>query len=131
MAALFVALSMAAQTTKVKGTVRDADTDEPIPFASVFFDGTVIGISTDLEGNFSLETRETDLTTLTAHLIGYEPQSVTVTKGAFSEVTFLLHKDLRQLNAALVKPDNRYIRSILDRIDKARRRYDPDLSDAW
>ena len=131
MAALFVALSMAAQTTKVKGTVRDADTDEPIPFASVFFDGTVIGISSDLEGNFSLETRETNLTTLTAHLIGYEPQSVTVTKGAFSEVTFLLRKDLRQLNAALVKPDNRYIRSILDRIDKARKQHDPDLSDAW
>ena len=130
-ATLGVALSATAQTTKVKGTVKDADTGEPIPFASVYFDGTVIGISTDLEGRFSLETREMNLSTLTAHLIGYEPESVSVTKGAYSEVSFRLKKDLRQLEAALVKPDDRYIRSILDRIDMARKRHDPDLADAW
>ena len=104
---LFLSFAAAAQTTKVKGSVRDAESGEPIPFASVYFDGTVIGISSDLEGNFSLETRSRDITTLTAHLIGYESQTVTVSKGSFSEVNFLLHKDLRQLQAALVKPDDR------------------------
>ena len=129
--ALFLSITAAAQTTRIKGSVRDAETDEPIPFVSVYFDGTVIGISTDLEGNFSLETRSTDITTLTAHLIGYEPQTKPVTKGAYSEINFLLKKDLRQLEAALVRPDNRYIRSILDRLDTARKRHAPDLADAW
>ena len=128
---LFLSVTATAQTTRIKGTVRDADTDEPIPFVSVYFDGTVIGISTDLEGNFSLETRSSDITTLTAHLIGYEPQTKPVTKGAYSEIDFLLKKDLRQLEAALVRPDNRYIRSILDRLDAARKRHDPDQADAW
>ena len=128
---LLLSVAVQAQTTKVRGTVRDADTDEPIPFASVYFDGTVIGISTDLEGSYSLETRSKELTTLTAHLIGYEPQTVEVSVGAFSEVHFRLHKDLRQLNAALVRPDDRYIRSILSRIDKARHTHDPELAEAW
>ena len=128
---LFLSLAAAAQSTKVRGTVRDAETGEPVPFASVYFDGTVIGISTDLEGKYSLETRSGDISTLTAHLIGYEPETKPVAKGSFSEVDFLLSKDLRQLEAALVRPDDRYIRSILDRIDRARRRHDPDLAGAW
>lgn len=128
---ILVSLAAEAQSTKVRGTVRDAETGEPIPFASVYFDGTVIGISTDLEGRYSLETRSDDITTLTAHLIGYEAQTKQIAKGSFSEVDFVLKKDLRQLEAALVRPDNRYIRSILDRLDRARKRHDPELADAW
>ncbi len=41
-----------AQTTRVRGTVTDAETGEPIPFVGVYFDGTTIGISTDLEGHY-------------------------------------------------------------------------------
>ena len=128
---LFLSLTVAAQSTKVRGTVRDADTGEPIPFASVYFDGTTIGISTDLEGGFSLETRSADITTLTAHMIGYEADTRQIAKGSFSKVDFRLKKDLRQLEAALVRPDNRYIKSILNRLDQARKRHDPELADAW
>ena len=125
-----MAILASAQSTRVRGAVRDAETGEPIPFASVYFDGTVIGISTDLEGRYSLETRSDEITTLTAHLIGYEAQTKQIAKGSFSEVDFVLKKDLRQLEAALVKPDNRYIRSILDRLDKARKRHDPEIAEA-
>ena len=128
---LLLSLAAGAQPTKVRGTVRDAETGEPIPFVSVYFDGTVIGISTDLEGNYSLETRSDAVSTLTAHLIGYEPETKPVAKGSFSEVDFLLKRDLQQLQAAMVRPDDRYIRSILDRLDKARRRHDPELADGW
>ena len=128
---LTLAIAASAQTTRVRGAVRDAETGEPIPFASVYFDGTTIGISTDLEGRYSLETRSADITTLTAHLIGYEAETRQIAKGSFSEVDFRLKKDLKQLNAALVRPDNRYIRSILNRLDQARKRHDPELADAW
>ena len=128
---LLLSATAAAQSTRVRGSVRDADTGEPVPFASVYFDGTVIGISTDLNGEYSLETRSRDISTLTAHLIGYKPQTVSVTVGAFSQVDFVLNKDLTQLEAALVRPDDRYIRSILDRIDKSRKLHDPELAPAW
>lgn len=122
---------LSAQLTRVKGSVVDAENGEPIPFASVYFDGTTIGISTDLEGNFSLETRSKDAKVLTAHIIGYLPQSFVVVNGSFSEVNFRLDKDLNQLNASLVKPDDRYIRSILAKIDDARKRHNPELAQPW
>ena len=38
----------------VKGNVTDYETGDPIPFANVFFSGTLIGSTTDIDGNFSL-----------------------------------------------------------------------------
>ena len=128
---LFVCVAGSAQTTRIKGHVTDAETGEDVPFAGVYFDGTTIGISTDLEGNFSLETRSREITTLTAHLLGYLPQTVPVQVGSFSEINFALQKDLNQLNAAMVKPDDRYIRSILAKIDAARERHNPERGPDW
>lgn len=121
----------AAQTTRVRGYVQDAVTGEPLPFVGVYFDNTSIGISTDMEGRYSLETRSADALVLTAQLIGYESQSVTVNHGAFSEINFRLKPDYRQLEAAYVKPDNRYIKSILRRLDKSLALNDPDNAPDW
>lgn len=121
----------AAQTTRVRGTVRDFDTGEPLPFVSVYFDGTTIGISTDLDGKYSLETRSEDAKVLTASLIGYESLSYPVSKGSFKEINFRLHQDPKQLNAALVKPDNRYIKSILRKLDNSLSVNDPDNAPDW
>ena len=128
---LGVVLFAAAQSTRVRGTVRDAATGEFLPFVSIYFDGTTIGISSDLEGHYSLETRSRDAKVLTASLIGYKSQSVSVNSGAFAEINFLLEQDPTQLEAALVKPDNRYIKSILRQLDQARHRHDPDNAPDW
>ena len=131
-AMLFLAgLTGFAQSTRVRGRVTEAGTGEPIPFASVYFDGTTIGISTDLEGRYSLETRSRDAQVLTASLLGYQSQSVPVTTGAFTEINFSLKIDSRALNAALVKPDDRYIKSILRKLDRARAQNDPDNAPDW
>ena len=129
---LLVSVLAAAQgTTRVRGVVKDADTGEPLPFVGVYFDGTTIGISTDLEGRYSLETRSPEAQILTAQLIGYESLSVQVQQGTFSEINFTLRQDPRQLNAALVKPDNRYIKSILRRISQNLEVHDPDNAPDW
>lgn len=120
-----------AQTTRVRGTVTDAETGEPIPFVGVYFDGTTIGISTDLEGHYSLETRSPDAHILTAQLIGYHSQSFVVVNGSFSEVNFRLQQDVNRLSAAVVRPNNRYIRSILREIDRHRAANNPDLAPSW
>ena len=128
---LLTSIAAIAQTTKVKGRVLDADTGEPIPFVSVWFDGTTIGISTDLQGNYYLETRSRDAKVLTASIIGYYTQSLIVQQGSFSNVDFHLKQDINQLRAATVKPDNRYIRHILRRIDSARDRHNPEKAPDW
>ena len=43
--------------TKVSGTVLDDKTGEAMAFVNVFFKGTNVGTSTDLDGNFAIESR--------------------------------------------------------------------------
>ena len=54
--ALFVllAVSLSAQNVRVSGTVRDAQTGEGVPFASVVIKGTMTGVSTDVNGAFTI-----------------------------------------------------------------------------
>ena len=58
-----------AQETKVRGRVTDAVTGEPVPFTGVYFQGTTIGMSTDLEGCFNISTRDT-VSVLCASILG-------------------------------------------------------------
>ena len=128
---VLTALQAVAQTTRVRGTVTDFETGEPLPYVSVYFDGTTIGISTDLEGKFSLETRSPQARVLTAHIVGYESLSVNVTPGSFNEFKFRLRTDPDFLEAAVVKPDDRYIKSILRKIDQNRKINNPDKGESW
>ncbi|MFC7671077.1 carboxypeptidase-like regulatory domain-containing protein [Hymenobacter humi] len=52
MGASFTVLAQSGGT--IRGTVREAKTQEPVIGASVVVDGTSIGIATDLDGTFSL-----------------------------------------------------------------------------
>ena len=52
---LVIAGSCFAQTTVVRGTVSDAETGEPIPFANVYFIDTKSGTTTNIDGKYYLE----------------------------------------------------------------------------
>lgn len=115
----------AAQATKVKGRVVDASTGEGIPFAGIYFKNSTVGVSADLDGFFFLETRDT-LTQLSASILGYEEMVIKVNPHSFNEVCFSLVPIVNELNAVVVKPDDRYIRSILRKIDEAKDRNNPE-----
>ena len=129
--ALLFALPMTAQTTKVKGRVTDSASGEGIPFVAIYFYGTTIGVSTDMDGYYSMETRDTTANILCAALLGYETQMIRISRGAFSEVDFRLHSVNSSLNAAVVKPDNRYMKWILGQIDAHKKFNDPERRDAY
>jgi hypothetical protein len=120
-----------AQVTKVKGRVTDAKTGEPIPFASVFFKNTTIGVSTDLDGYYTMETRKPTDGILCAMIIGYDQQEFPIVKGGFKEVNFALNEQITNLNAIVVKPDDHYVRSILQRIDDNKYRNDPEQRERY
>ncbi|MBP5521455.1 MAG: carboxypeptidase-like regulatory domain-containing protein, partial [Bacteroidales bacterium] len=71
---LLASASLLAQTTKVRGTVTDADTGEPIPFAGIFFKDTTIGLTADIDGKYTLETRDPAARILVCQLLGYDTQ---------------------------------------------------------
>ncbi len=114
-----------AQETKVRGRVTDAVTGEPVPFTGVYFQGTTIGMSTDLEGCFNISTRDT-VSVLCASILGYEPSERRIRPGSFTEVEFRLVPATSSLDAAVVKPDDSYMKWILRQIDKNRSRNDAE-----
>ncbi|MFA9215332.1 MAG: DUF5686 family protein, partial [Candidatus Methylacidiphilales bacterium] len=57
--------------TTVKGKVIDKRNREPLPFVTVTFKGTKIGVTSDFEGNFSLKT-SLPVDTLKASYVGYK-----------------------------------------------------------
>ena len=126
-----IGIDLNAQTTKVRGRVTEFGTGEPLPFVAVYFEGTTIGVTTDLDGYYSMETRDSSACMLTASLLGYEPQTYRISRGAFSEIDYKLRPVTSALNAAIVKPDNRYMKWILSQIDKHRDQNDPERRDSY
>ncbi|WP_462253500.1 carboxypeptidase-like regulatory domain-containing protein [Ekhidna sp.] len=61
---------MAQQT--IKGKAIDSETQEPVAFANVFFSGTLIGSTTDIDGNFSFEIPVEGKYELIISYIGYK-----------------------------------------------------------
>jgi len=86
-----------AQLTKIRGTVTDQETKEPIPFANVFFKNTTIGISAGFNGEFSMEVDKPS-DTLAASSLGYQTAYLPIKKGAFQNVEFFLKPSDIRLN---------------------------------
>lgn len=64
-------ISAFAQTGTIKGRVFDKINNESLPFANVVIEGTTIGTTTDLDGNYVLNV-EPGLYNITASFVGYK-----------------------------------------------------------
>ena len=70
---LFVAFSVMAGTTgKIAGTVRDAQTGEPLIGANVVLKGTGMGAATDMDGYFYIINVPIGEYTVEVSMIGYQ-----------------------------------------------------------
>ncbi len=90
-----------AQVTKLRGKVTDAITGEPIPFVNVYFKGTTIGTSSDLEGIFSLESRGAS-DSVAASSMGYITAIKYAQKNKFQEINFELAPDQISLSEVVI-----------------------------
>jgi hypothetical protein len=68
------------QNKMISGQVRDAHSDEPIPFASVSFLHTTSGTLTDSSGSFSLRLSNWPGDTLAITCVGYQPLLILIDK---------------------------------------------------
>jgi len=82
---------VAAHAQRVSGVVKDAETNEVLPGATISIQNASRGTVTDAEGKFSLDANPGE--TLTANFVGYDQQSISVGSGT-------------SLSIALI-PDNR------------------------
>ena len=95
----FLALGSAlAQTITVKGEVKDANTGEGVPFASIQVKGTMTGTATDAEGNYSIDVPRNAVLVFSS--IGYLNQEAAV-EGR-SVVNIMLAPDTESLEELVV-----------------------------
>ena len=86
---LLAAPSFYAQKTIVSGKVIDAETKEALPFVNVVFQDSKVGTSTDIDGNYRIETYyPTD--SLQASFLGYNSLAKSVKKDVEQKVNFAL-----------------------------------------
>ncbi len=69
-ALLLFVVSLSAQTGIIQGRVYDEINNEPLPFANVVIEGSTVGTTTDIDGNYKLEV-EPGLYNVTASFVGY------------------------------------------------------------
>ncbi|MGA7306100.1 MAG: TonB-dependent receptor, partial [Rhodothermales bacterium] len=104
-----------SQSTGIlRGTVRDAQTNEPLIGATVLLEGTQIGTASDVDGVFEIPRVPTQTYTITASYVGYESESrfnLIVKSAGNSDLTFRLSRMVVQSDEVVVRPDP-YIVSI-------------------
>jgi hypothetical protein len=112
------------------GTVKDGETGEPLPFVNIYFKGTTIGVTSDFNGKFSMETYKPG-DSLMASFVGYVPQGKPVYKGRFQEVNFDLHQVEYTLPEVVVLPGENPAEVILRKIIENKETNNPHEFDAY
>jgi len=95
-----------AQTGTIMGRVADGTSNESIPFANVIIQGTTVGSSSDLEGNYEIKNITPGLYNVEVSYLGYKSQTVyevQVFNNKPAQVDFKLEEDSKTLDAVVVK----------------------------
>ena len=97
-------LSHAQSFTSASGIVKDSITGEPLPFVSVYFDGSTIGAMTDDNGTFPLQNNQ-GYTKLAAASLGYDTKFIDLKPGKKNDnLEVLLKPTAFEISEVVVKP---------------------------
>ncbi|MCF8257625.1 MAG: TonB-dependent receptor [Flavobacteriales bacterium] len=102
----FAVVNSWAQTGVVEGRITDAKTNVTIPFANVVLQGTTIGATSDLEGNYRITGIRPDLYNVEASYIGYKGKvvfEVQVFNNKPAKADFVLEPDSKTLDVVEVR----------------------------
>lgn len=97
-------LSHAQSFTSASGIVKDSITGKPLPFVSVYFDGSTIGAMTDDNGTFTLQNNQ-GYTKLAAASLGYDTKFIDLKPGKKNDnLEVLLKPTAFEISEVVVKP---------------------------
>lgn len=97
-------LSHAQSFTSASGIVKDSITGEPLPFVSVYFDGSTIGAMTDDNGTFTLQNNQ-GYTKLATASLGYDTKFIDLKPGKKNDnLEVLLKPTAFEISEVVVKP---------------------------
>lgn len=95
-----------AQTGIITGRVSNAINNEAIPFANIVIQGTTLGASSDLSGDYEIKNLTPGLYNVEASFLGFKPKvafEIQVFNNKPAQVNFKLEEDSKTLDAVVVK----------------------------
>jgi len=127
----FLDFRLSAQTTKVSGKVADASTLEPMPFVSIAFGKTGVGTTSDIEGQFTIQTDKT-VDSLVVSYTGYKRKSVAVKSGSQTGgLVVLLEASTTSLMEVVIKPGENPAHALLRKVIAAKPRNNREKIDYY
>jgi len=104
---LFSTFRVSAQTTySITGSVLDKETNEVIPGAQIFLNGTTIGTTSNEDGLYVLDKIPDGIFDLNVSLLGFEGNSITINTSSLAPpYDFVLKAKIYELDEVMVRPD--------------------------
>ncbi len=116
--------------TKVRGMVTDAESGEPLPFVNVSFKSTTVGVITDFDGKYFIETRK-PVDSIVYSYVGYNKETYGVNTNNFQIINTAMTPSSVQLQEVVVLPGENPAHILLRKIDKNRQRNDIERYDTY
>lgn len=107
--------ALKAQKTIVSGKVIDAETKEALPFVNLIFQNTKTGMSTDIDGNYYVETYYASDTIICSYL-GYAVQKKKVKMDQTQVINFELVSSNVELEEVVIKYKGNPAHAILEKV---------------
>ena len=119
-----------AQTTEVKGKITEKSTGNPIPYANIVFPGTVIGTTSDINGNYHLTSSKPG-ETIQVSAVGFKVLIVKIIEGRKNEIDFQLEEEVFELDEIKVLPGENPANIIVRNIIKNKNLNSPSGFPSW
>jgi hypothetical protein len=105
---IFCSWSIVAGQAAISGIVLDSTNRQPIPFATVYFDGTTNGQTTDEAGQFTLSPAGMELPAiLVVSHISYAPLSLLISEHKDRKIELILSPSSQTINTVTVQDRDR------------------------
>ena len=107
----------------IKGKVTDAETGDPIAFANVILTGTTVGITTDFDGSFFIESKVI-ADSIKVSYLGYVTQSKALSKESTQTINFQLRPTAFELGTFVFEAGENPAFEIIRRASAKRKVFD-------
>ncbi len=113
----WITLMAFGQNITITGQVMDVDTEEGLPFCDVYFEGTNLGVSTDMDGFYEVLVDE-PVDSVWVSAMGYETVAKPVSSASEQTINFRLGASNFKLEEVVVlageNPANAIVRGIIE-----------------
>jgi hypothetical protein len=124
-------LQLAAQPAyQISGSVIDAETRDPLAFVNIIVTGTRTGVSTDIDGKFTLRSNQ-QINAIYLTYVGYFPLQYSIPYGKVENIVISLQRKTIDLNEVVILPTINPAHRIIDSVLANRYQNDPEKLESF